>query len=227
MFSIYISETACTYDNSPAIFSDRVMILRASRDPSFSSLLGPEASLRWLQEIADIAMGLCETCSSITVHALTRDLPSPPRWWTEVNRSKSSKGMAHFRDARHIISSAKTCRLCSLMKAAVSQFAAGQKFPRESDIFLPGNTYQWDGEHFERHIIDEPIFLRPKKDYLDRAFTDSPVPGAEYLRGFTVFIPVAGDVLTGLVRLYAQHGNHSVHRCTVKQVDAKQITPPR
>lgn len=118
--------------------------------------------------------------------------------------------MIHFRDSRFLINSAKTCRLCSLMKAAVLQSAAGQKFPRESHIFLPERTCQWEGADFEQHMLDEPIYLRAKKDYLGRAFPDDPVADAEYLRGFTVFIPVVDDVLTGLVRLYAKPGDRLI-----------------
>jgi pyridoxine/pyridoxamine 5'-phosphate oxidase len=59
---------------------------------------------------------------------------------------------------------------------------------------------------FESHLINSPIYLRPNFDPLKRAFPQDEVANAPYVRGFKVFAPVDGEILTGQIRLYALRG---------------------
>lgn len=69
--------------------------------------------------------------------------------------------------------------------------------------------------NFQDHLLQEPIYLRPKRDFLKRAFPEENVPGAWHLRGFTVYVPVEGDILTGVVRLYAHSSSPAALSCDV------------
>lgn len=121
----------------------------------------------------------------------------------------------HLTDACQLRESAVTCSLCALIITAVLQYNTGQKFPRTSSASSHRQQELWDVTEFETHLIREPIYLRPKRDFLRRAFPEKSVPNAWHLRGFTAFIPVEGDILTGFVRLYAHSDSDAALSCDV------------
>ncbi|KAF2493968.1 hypothetical protein BU16DRAFT_60848 [Lophium mytilinum] len=147
-----------------------------------------------------IDMALCSACSSISVEALTEDLENPPSWWGLFNGLSKPRGMVHLQNALQL---KQPCPLCAIIRASIVQYNGDEKFPRRKGSSASSQE-QWDVADFEAHLIDAPIYLRPKQDFLRRSFPEESVPSAWHLRGFTAFVPVKGDVLTGVVRLFAQ-----------------------
>ncbi|KAF2812972.1 HET-domain-containing protein [Mytilinidion resinicola] len=156
-------------------------------------------------------MALCSACSSISVEVLIQDLEDPPNWWGLVNSVSKPRGMIHLQSALQL---KQSCPLCAIIRASIVQYNGDEKFPR-----LKGSSAspqeQWDVAEFEEHLIDAPIYLRPKQDFLRRSFPEESVLSAWHLRGFTAFVPVQEDVLTGVVRLFAQPGSAAALSCDV------------
>jgi hypothetical protein len=160
-------------------------------------------------------MALCSACSSISVPALTQDLEDPPIWWGSVNNQSKPRGMVHLQSACQLTESAQTCSLCALIRASILQYNGDHMFPRSTGSSVRLQE-QWNVADFEAHLVEAPIYLRPKQDFLKRSFPEANVPNAWHLRGFTAFVPVVGDVLAGVVRLFAERGtgillHHSYH----------------
>lgn len=150
-------------------------------------------------------MRLCEACSTVSVPNLTSELQDAPDWWAEGYSQSQPRGMVHLKDACQLKQSAATCPLCALIRDAILQYNANETLPR-SGLGSQQKQEQWNVVDFEHHLTNEPIYLRPKRDFLRRAFPEKNVENAWHLRGMTAFVPVQGDILTGQIRLVAPLG---------------------
>jgi hypothetical protein len=113
--------------------------------------------------------------------------------------------MIHLSDACQLPLSAGDCPLCAIILDAVLQ----------CNTFTPLLTdggsapVQWNMRDLKNHLVNKPIYLRPKHDPIRRAFPLKSVADAWHLRGFKAFVPVDQGVLTAQVRLFADAGTAS------------------
>ncbi|KAF2182505.1 HET-domain-containing protein [Zopfia rhizophila CBS 207.26] len=162
-------------------------------------------------------MSLCSACKIISVSALICELQDVPGWWDQLSSQSKPRGMVHLQDARQLPLSAAGCPLCTIIKNAILQHNSNQPFtPNSVHQHTKSHTQErWNLDDFEEHLINKPIYLRPKQDPLKRAFPHDHVANASHIRGFLVFVPVDHGILTGQIRLLAPQDSPAAVSCDV------------
>ena len=116
--------------------------------------------------------------------------------------------MLHLQDARQLTLSAATCPLCAMIIDAVLQYDRAKTAISNSGCLASNDHGNAKKPAFEQHLIDQPIYLRPKYDHLRRPFPENKsTPDSPQLTDFLVYVPVDCGILTGALRLYALPGN--------------------
>lgn len=139
-------------------------------------------------------MALCSACQSISVSRLISELQEVPAWWEQLTSKSKPRGMVHHQDARGLTAAAAAgCSLCALILNSLQH--QGNKLTSQ------------ELKHLHTVLLHSPTYLRPNFDPLKRAFPADDVPGAAYVRGFKIFVPVKDGILTGQLRLYALSGS--------------------
>ncbi|KAL6816755.1 heterokaryon incompatibility domain-containing protein [Trichoderma camerunense] len=134
-------------------------------------------------------MELCARCSSITLGALSQDLPA-----SLASRSGTKQGMVLREDGSTLARSATDCRLCALIQETL--FSSLQ------------SSVSQDDPQAMLSLAPDAVVLEPKSDSQGSTFPDPPT-GGSHLTGFNVTATelTTGQLLQAKIRLYT-HGQH-------------------